>query len=364
MKYNIGIIGGGQLGMMMCEAAKKLGLTTIVLDPSSDCPCSHVCDKLIVGSFNSLENLLELGEQSEVLSYEFENVKGDVLRKLDNKFNIKQGIMPLLDSQDRLREKDNANKHGLKTAKYFNISNYEDLNKAIENLGYPFIFKTRREGYDGHGQVVINNKEDLVKLDEYIGAVDAICEEKINFDFECSLILIRDKEKIIHFPISRNIHKQGILDLSIVPANIDKNLEERIIKKSEEFLISANYYGIITIEFFVKGNEFYFNEMAPRPHNSGHYTIEGCNVSQYSELVKFLTNKPLTEPKLLTNTVMKNILGKDLKNVDKFETIDNHFTHMYHKTVVKEFRKLGHITFTNMDLAAYLDYKKKLNIEE
>lgn len=364
MKYNIGIIGGGQLGMMMCEAAKKLGLTTIVLDPAFDCPCSHVCDKLIVGSFNSLDKLNELGEQSEVLSYEFENVKGDILAELDNKFNIAQGIQPLLDSQDRLREKDNANKHGLTTVKYFNIANYNDLNKAIEILGYPFIFKTRREGYDGHGQVVVNNKDDLNKLDEYIGKVDAIVEEKIDFDFECSLILIRDKEKIIHFPISRNIHKNGILDLSIVPANIDSVLEDRIVKKSEEFLTKANYYGIITIEFFVKGNEFYFNEMAPRPHNSGHYTIEGCNVSQYSELVKFLTGKPLTEPKLKTDTVMKNILGKDLKNVEKFETIPNHYTHMYHKTVVKEFRKLGHITFTNMDLKSYLDYKKKLNIEE
>lgn len=364
MKYNIGIIGGGQLGMMMCEAAKEQGLTTAVLDPNPNCSCSFVCDKLIVGSFNSIEKLQELGSISEVLSYEFENVKGDILAKLDKDFNIMQGIKPLLDSQDRLREKDNARACGLNTAKYFNIDNQKDLENAINTLGYPFIFKTRREGYDGHGQVVVNSKDDLYKLNEYIGHVDSIVEEKINFDFECSIILIRDKDKIIHFPISKNIHRNGILDLSIVPANLDKDLEERLIKKSEEFLEQAGYFGIITIEYFIKGNTFYFNEMAPRPHNSGHYTIEGCNVSQYSELIKFLSHKPLTEPKLKTPTMMKNILGKDLKNVAKFEEISNHVTHMYHKTEIKELRKLGHITFTNMTLESYLDYKKKLNIEE
>ncbi len=364
MKYDIGIIGGGQLGMMMSEAAHELGLTTIVLDPSADCPCKSVADKLIVASYDDLDKLKELGESSKVLSYEFENVKGEVLKELNGKYNIMQGIIPLLDSQDRLREKNNALRHNLVCARYYDVKTKADVMLAINCIGFPLIFKTRREGYDGHGQIVLNNMDDLEKIEPYLGKVDAIIEEKIDFDFECSIILIRDKEKIIHFPISRNIHKNGILDLSIVPANLNKDLEKRIVKESERFLKETNYYGIITIEYFVKGDKFYFNEMAPRPHNSGHYTIEGCNVNQYSELVKFLTNKPLTKPELKTNTLMKNILGRDLKNLQKLEEIPNHTTHMYHKTQVKELRKLGHITYTDMTLDKYLDYKKKLNIEE
>lgn len=364
MSYNIGIIGGGQLGMMMIEQAHELGYTCAVLDPSPDCPCSKVADKFIVGAYNDLSSLKKLGDISDVLSYEFENVPGEILEELDNKYSIPQGIQPLLDSQDRLREKINANKHGLPTCKFQDCSSMLDLKNAISKFGYPCIYKTRREGYDGHGQVVLNSVADLDKVKPYLDLNLGIVEEKINFDYECSVIMIRSKDKIIHFPIGQNIHKDGILDLSIVPAKMDKELEKEMIKKSEEFMISANYYGIITIEYFIKGNKFFFNEMAPRPHNSGHYTIEGCQTNQFRELDKFLLNLPLEEPKLKSETLMKNILGRDMKNLDKLMQIPNGYLHLYHKTVEKELRKLAHITYINTTLEEFNNYKKKLKIEE
>jgi len=364
VKYNIGIIGGGQLGMMMVEEAHKMGYSACVLDPNPNCPASFVADKTIVGAYSDLEKLKELGDISSCLSYEFENVPGEILNELNNKYNIPQGITPLLDSQDRLREKMNANKHGLPTAKYYDCSSMLDLRNAVKKLGYPCIYKTRREGYDGHGQVVLKSDLDIDKVKPYLDSSLGIVEEKINFDLECSVILIRSKDKIIHFPIGQNIHKDGILDICSIPLSIDKELEKRMIKASEDFMISANYYGILAIEYFIKGNEFYFNEMAPRPHNSGHYTIEGCQTNQFKELDKFLLNLPLEEPKLETETIMKNILGRDLANLEKLKQIPNANVHMYNKKEVRELRKLGHITYTNMSLEEFNNYLKKLNIEE
>lgn len=364
MIYDIGIIGGGQLGMMMVEEAKKLKLSTIVLDPNENCSCSFVADRIIKGNYDDVSLLNELGQSSKILSYEFENVPATALEELHGKYKIPQGIQPLLDSQDRLTEKNNANRFGLKTVPYKDCRTLEDLQQAIKEFDYPLIYKTRREGYDGHGQVVLRSADDIQKLDTFLNKTDGIIEKMLAFDYECSLILIRSKDQIIHFPIGRNIHRDGILDLSIVPYSISKELEEKMIQDSEKFMINANYYGILTIEFFIKDNNYYFNEMAPRPHNSGHYTIEGCNTNQFLELDKFLIGTPLTTPTLNSPTIMKNILGRDLKNLEKLMKIPNAHLHMYHKKEEKPLRKLGHITFCDLTYEDYLSYKTKLNIED
>ena len=227
MKYDLGIIGGGQLGMMMIQEAKKLNLTSIVLDPNEHCSCSHFADKVIVGSFNDIEKLSLLASSCKVLSYEFENVKGEILAKLDSQYHIPQGIRPLLDSQDRLVEKDNAKRFNLKTIKYHDCSSYEDLAKALKELSLPLIYKSRREGYDGHGQERINTLDDVKKIYPYLDKkIAGILEEKIDFDCECSIIMIRDKKTIINFPISKNIHKDSILDISSTPSNLPTSLEQ------------------------------------------------------------------------------------------------------------------------------------------
>ena len=357
----IGIIGGGQLGMMLAEAAKELGASSICLDPNPTCPASFVCEDVIVSEYNDIEGLKKLGDACDVLTYEFENVPSEQLKFIRDTYDIPQGILPLFDSQNRIREKTNAKNLGLKTPKFKPIYSKRDLEEGVKDIGYPCVYKTTTLGYDGHGQVVIKAPKDLELVTPYLKG-EGILEEFIDYDFETSVILIRSKEKTITFPMGNNNHKHGILDLCVVNENLA--VFDWIKQASIRFMERAKYYGILTIEFFVKGDEFYFNEMAPRPHNSGHYTIEGCNVSQYSELAKFLLGLPLETPKLKAPTIMKNILGFDYENMKKLENSDKVHIHDYHKSDVREKRKMAHITFTDTTLEEYEEKYKQLFSED
>ena len=358
----IGIIGGGQLGMMLAMAAKELGAECICLDPNPNCPASYVCEETIVSEYSDLEGLKKLGDKTDVLTYEFENVPSEQLKFIRDTYNIPQGILPLFDSQNRIREKINAKNLGLKTPKFKPIYSKKDLEDGIKEIGYPCVYKTTTMGYDGHGQVVLKSEKDIEKVNPYLKG-EGILEEFIKYDFETSIILIRSKDKTISFPMGINKHKNGILDLCIIDEALP--VFDWIKQASIRFMERAKYYGILTIEFFVKGDEFYFNEMAPRPHNSGHYTIEGCNVSQYSELAKFLLDLPLETPKLKSKTIMKNILGFDYENMKKLENSDKVHIHDYHKSEVREKRKMAHITFTDTSIDEYnLKYKKLFSEDE
>lgn len=355
----VGIIGGGQLGMMLALEIKLLGAKAICLDPNPKCPASYVCD-VIVGNYDDINKLKKLGSISDVLTYEFENVPASALEMLNDEFNFKQGIKPLFDSQNRIREKNNALINGLSTPKFKAINSYQDLIAGVEEIKYPCIYKTTTLGYDGHGQVMLKSNDDLVKVVKYLDG-EGILEEFINYDFETSIIMIRSEKSLISFPMTINVHKKGILDLVI--ADDKKSIFKKIEEQAKSFMENANYYGILTIEFFVKGNKFYFNEMAPRPHNSGHYTIEGCNTNQYKELAKFLLDEPLEQPILKCPTIMKNILGFDFSNIDKLPKNEDIHIHMYHKDKVLEKRKMGHVTFINTTLDDYNNKYKKIFCE-
>lgn len=393
MAKKIGIIGGGQLGLMIAEEAHRQGALVYALDPAPDAPAFAECDGHIVAAYDDLGALEQLGNMTDVLTYEFENVPGDILRHLEGKYNIPQGIAPLFDSQDRLREKNNAKRHGLPVPDYVPLpacsfdedcaevpceltdgQRREELSEAVKKVGMPCVLKTRRLGYDGHGQAVIREEKDIEKAAELLH-VPCILEAFVPFDYECSVIMVRDGQKTIHFPIGRNIHKGGILDLCIVPAGTE--LEPKIVDACEKFMEGCDYKGILAIELFIKGNDFVFNEMAPRPHNSGHYTIEGCTSSQYTELCHFLLGKTLEQPELVAPTVMKNILGQDLEAVWKIidtahaehwqnpaavpvsntakggkaycgEAGKGVFVHVYGKTESRPKRKMAHITYVPM----------------
>lgn len=393
MAKKIGIIGGGQLGLMIAEEAHRQGALVYALDPAPDAPAFAECDGHIVAAYDDLGALEQLGDMTDVLTYEFENVPGDILRHLEGKYNIPQGIAPLFDSQDRLREKNNAKRHGLPVPDYVplpacssdedcaevpceltDVQRREELSEAVKKVGMPCVLKTRRLGYDGHGQAVIREEKDIEKAAELLH-VPCILEAFVPFDYECSVIMVRDGQKTIHFPIGRNIHKGGILDLCIVPAGTE--LEPKIIDACEKFMEGCDYRGILAIELFIKGNDFVFNEMAPRPHNSGHYTIEGCTSSQYTELCHFLLGKTLGQPELVALTVMKNILGQDLEAAWKIidtahaehwqnpaavpvsntakggkaycgEAGKGVFVHIYGKTESRPKRKMAHITYVPM----------------
>lgn len=406
MAKKIGIIGGGQLGLMIAEEAHRQGALVYALDPAPDAPAFAECDGHIVAAYDDLGALEQLGDMTDVLTYEFENVPGDILRHLEGKYNIPQGIAPLFDSQDRIREKNNAKRHGLPVPDYVPLpacssdedcaevpceltdgQRREELSEAVKKVGMPCVLKTRRLGYDGHGQAVIREEKDIEKAAELLH-VPCILEAFVPFDYECSVIMVRDGQKTIHFPIGRNIHKGGILDLCIVPAGTlyvagnQSNPEQtplcgRIVNACEKFMEGCDYRGILAIELFIKGNDFVFNEMAPRPHNSGHYTIEGCTSSQYTELCHFLLGKTLEQPELVAPTVMKNILGQDLATTWKIidtahaehwqnpaavpvsntakggkaycgEAGKGVFVHIYGKTESRPKRKMAHITYVPM----------------
>lgn len=357
----IGIIGGGQLGMMLAEEIHKLGAKAICLDPNPKCSASFVCDDIVVAAYDDIDGLKKLGDMTDVITYEFENVPSAQLKFLLDTYNIPQGIQPLFDSQNRIREKENAKKHGLNTPKFKAINSLKDLNDGIKEIGIPCVYKTTTLGYDGHGQVVIKSLDDIEKVKPFLEG-EGILEEFINYDFETSVILVRSKDKTITFPMGINKHKNGILDEVFV----DKQLKvfEDIKNDAKRFMESVGYYGILCIEIFVKGDKYYFNEMAPRPHNSGHYTIEGCTTNQYRELARFLLEVPLEEPKLISPTVMKNILGFDYENMKKLKNNENVHIHDYFKADVREKRKMAHITFTNTTKEEYVDKYKKLFCED
>ena len=350
----IGIIGGGQLGLMIAEQARLLGARTVCLDPAADAPAAAMCDDHIVGRFDDPAAVEELCRRSDVVTYEFENVPGDILIPLCDKYNIPQGYRPLYDSQDRLREKTNAREHGLRTPRFAAVDDEASLRAAVAQIGLPAVLKTRTLGYDGHGQAVLRTEEDLARALPLL-AVPCILEEFVPFDFEASIVMVADDERIVSFPIGRNVHRDGILDLCFVPAEVDGEVLARMRRESERFMRSCGYRGILAIEYFVRGGEIYFNEMAPRPHNSGHYTIEGATTNQFRELARYLLGEPLQEPRLVAPTVMKNILGQDLEAAQRIAAAcpPHVYVHLYGKSECRPKRKMGHITFVGMTAPEY-----------
>ena len=350
----VGIIGGGQLGLMIAEQARELGVRTISLDPAPDAPAFRVCDDHIVAAYDDAAALEELCRRSDAVTYEFENVPGEILIPLCEKYNIPQGYKPLYDSQDRLREKTNARDHGLRTPGFAAVDDEASLRAAVKELGLPAVLKTRTLGYDGHGQLVLKTEADIERALPLL-AVPCILEEFVRFDFEASIVMVADAERVVSFPVGRNIHRDGILDLCIVPAETDPQVLERMKAESERFMRDCGYRGILAIEYFIRGGGIYFNEMAPRPHNSGHYTIEGSTTNQFRELVRYLVGEPLQEPRLVAPTVMKNILGQDLGAAEKVaaENLPGVYVHLYGKTECRPKRKMGHITFVGMTAGEY-----------
>lgn len=350
----IGIIGGGQLGLMIAEQAHVLGVRAVALDPAPDAPAFRVCDDHIVAAYDDAAALERLCRQSDAVTYEFENVPGDILIPLCGKYNIPQGYKPLYDSQDRLREKTNARDHGLRTPGFAAVDDEASLRAAVRELGLPAVLKTRTLGYDGHGQLVLKSEADIGRALPLL-AVPCILEEFIPFDSEASIVMVADKEHVVSFPVGRNIHRDGILDLSIVPAAASQEVLDRMKAQSERFMRECGYEGILAIEYFIRGGEIYFNEMAPRPHNSGHYTIEGCTTNQFRELVRYLIGEPLQEPQLVAPTVMKNILGQDLEAARAVEREGRPdvYVHIYGKTESRPKRKMGHITFVGLTGEGY-----------
>ena len=349
----IGIIGGGQLGQMLTFAAKQAGMRVVILDPNPDCSAAQAADSSIVAEYSDKKAIEELARRSDVLTYEFENVDLEALEDVSDKVLIPQGTEPLRITKDRLREKTFLKEHGLQVAPFAAVSCKEDLVSAIEEIGYPSVLKTCEGGYDGKSQLVLHTREDLKNADELLEQGRCILEGWVEFSMECSVMVARNMDGAISvFPVSENIHRNQILHESIVPARMSEELQSNAKKMAEKIADSLNLCGILGVEMFVGADgRLYVNELAPRPHNSGHYSIEACNFSQFAVHNRAICNWPMPKIDLLSPVVMVNILGQHVDGCRKLvlKKPQWHF-HDYGKGEIRIDRKMGHVTILTDDI--------------
>lgn len=349
----IGIIGGGQLGQMLTFAAKQAGMRVVILDPNPDCSAAQAADSNIVAEYSDKKAIEELARRSDVLTYEFENVDLEALEDVSDKVLIPQGTELLRITKDRLREKTFLKEHGLQVAPFAAVSCREDLVSAIEEIGYPSVLKTCEGGYDGKSQLVFHTREDLKNADELLEQGRCILEGWVEFSMECSVMVARNMDGAISvFPVSENIHRNQILHESIVPARMSGELQSNAKKMAEKIADSLNLCGILGVEMFVGSDgRLYVNELAPRPHNSGHYSIEACNFSQFAVHNRAICNWPMPKIDLLSPVVMVNILGQHVDGCRKLvlKKPQWHF-HDYGKGEIRIDRKMGHVTILTDDI--------------
>nr|WP_234396851.1 5-(carboxyamino)imidazole ribonucleotide synthase [Bacillus massiliglaciei] len=342
----IGIIGGGQLGRMMALSAKASGFKIAVLEPGKNGPCAQVADYEINGAYDDLEALQQLAEVSDIITYEFENISSEALDWLKEHAYLPQGSELLKVTQDRLTEKQAIEKAGVEVAPYREIRDFADIEAAIEDLGYPAVLKTARGGYDGKGQLVIKGRSDLQHADKLLRQGVCVMEAWIPFTKEISVIVTRSTNgEIRHFPPAENIHVDNILHKSIVPARISGKAAERAIAQAYRLAEEMGLVGTLAVEMFLtEGDGILINELAPRPHNSGHYTMEACETSQFEQHVRAVCSWPLGNTELLKPVVMVNILGEHLKPLlAEIPERKDWKVHLYGKAEAKLKRKMGHV---------------------
>ncbi|ASP28679.1 5-(carboxyamino)imidazole ribonucleotide synthase [Spiroplasma corruscae] len=335
----VGIIGGGQLARMLILSSPDTEF--IVLEPKIDNSCSDLGVVILNYDYNDKEALRKLSSLVDVITYEFENIDDGVLNEFKSK--IKPGIDFLKVSKNRFKEKVFAKDYGLKTLLFYPINSQDQIKDLIfyKKIDYPFILKVNSGGYDGKGQYIIKSKEDYLKI-KY--NVSYLLEEFFNFDYETSVLVTRSTLKQIYFfPTPINYHENGILKKSLVLAkkNLINSKLKKIIKK---ILIKENIIGTVAFEFFVKNKELYFNEMAPRVHNTGHYSLDGCNVSQFRNHILAITSRKIIKPKLLKKTIMYNLLGNE---INTSFILNNVYRYDYKKKEPLQKRKMGHINISD-----------------
>ena len=348
----IGIIGGGQLGKMMAQSAQKMGFKVIVLDPSDDCPCRYVAHQFIHANYDDEQALNQLGEQSDVITYEFENISAEQLQRLTTKYNIPQGYQAIQLLQDRLTEKQTLLQAGTQIVPFVAIKDSSDIEKVKSKLGFPFIVKTRFGGYDGKGQILVNNEDQLNEVYKLIAKQECVAEKYLSISKEVSLtVSIGNNQQITYFPLQENEHRNQILFKTIVPARTNKELEAR--HEVDKIIKAIHFVGTFTVEFFIDSDDnLYVNEIAPRPHNSGHYSIEACDYSQFDTHILAVTGQALPRKvDILKPAVMMNLLGKDLDLLEhEFGDHPEWHVHIYGKSQRKPNRKMGHMTILTDDI--------------
>ncbi|MCA1029036.1 5-(carboxyamino)imidazole ribonucleotide synthase [Cytobacillus kochii] len=343
----IGIIGGGQLGRMMALSAKANGFRIAVLDPTEDSPCGQVADVKIVSAYDDMNAIKQLAAISDIVTYEFENISAEALDWLCENAYVPQGSHVLSQTQDRIKEKVAITKAGATVAPYAEIHATEDIYANIEALGFPAVLKTARGGYDGKGQYVIHNEAEIEKAKELLNHGACVLEKFIPFQKEISVIVFRNLNGETAFlPVGENVHKDNILHQTIVPARISKLASQTALEEAKKIADDFELVGTLAVEMFLGENdEIYINELAPRPHNSGHYSIEACETSQFEQHIRAVCNWPLASTELLKPAVMVNILGEHVEPlIQSIPAVTDWKVHLYGKAEAKFKRKMGHVT--------------------
>lgn len=361
----IGIIGGGQLGRMMALAAKAMGYRIIVLDPTVGCPAAQVSDEQIIADYDDKISLRDLAEKADVVTYEFENIDYDALKMTQDLVAVPQGSELLSITQDRILEKAYLESANINIAPYAIIVDKEEIESEIKSIGYPAVLKTAQGGYDGKGQVVLRDANDIEMAARLLRYGSCVLEAWIPFEKEISIMVARGIDgQVETFPVAENVHQNNILHTTIAPANVSADVHEEAEEIAKKLADVLQLCGVLAVEMFVtKSGAIYVNELAPRPHNSGHYTIEACSISQFTQHIRAIVGLPLLKPELLKPALMINILGQHVDAVnEKMADYPHWFVHYYGKKEAKINRKMGHVTILTSDPEAVLRDIEKAQI--
>jgi 5-(carboxyamino)imidazole ribonucleotide synthase len=340
----IGIFGGGQLGRMICFAAHKLGYKTVIFSDTPDSPASEVTNHTIIADYNDQKALEKFAQAIDIATLEFENIPVAAVEFVNQIKPVYPGAQVLKITQNRLIEKDFLTKNNIKVTDYCRVNDLAQLKADLEKFNHRAILKISTMGYDGKGQYVLKSDSDLEKIWQMIAGQEMILEKFADFEQEISVIAARGLNgQIACFAPLTNIHKNGILDQSIYPAKIS----DEIAKKAQEIAVkivkSLDLIGIIAVEFFVVDGELLVNELAPRPHNSGHFSMNGAITCQFEQLIRAITGMKLGSAEFHSTGYMKNLIGNEVKDLNKYLENDHAKIHLYGKKTIAEGRKMGHI---------------------
>jgi 5-(carboxyamino)imidazole ribonucleotide synthase len=369
----LGVVGGGQLGRMFTLDARRMGYRVMVLDPDPESPTGQVADDRIVAPYTDASAVQQLVERCDVVTYEFENVDADAVATSEASGFVRPGSHVLRVAQHRLIEKGALAENGFPVAEYAAVDTMADMVKAVEQIGTPAVLKTATSGYDGKGQIVLRSAVDMREAHSRLRqqSVALILESFVPFDMEISVIAARGPDgDVVCFPPSENQHVDGILDVSIVPARISDEVREAATKLASGIADALDVVGLVAVEMFVTTDgELLVNEIAPRPHNSGHYTQDGCATSQFEQLVRAICGLPLGSTELLSPVVMVNLFGDvwaDAGGTPDWDAalgVRGAVLHLYGKAEARIGRKMAHINVTAPDvetaLARALDARER-----
>ena len=341
----IGILGGGQLGRMLAVAASRLGLKAHIFEPSANPPAGHVADQVTTASYEDDAALRRFAQSVDVITYEFENIPTSALDILEQIRPIHPGRRALAISQDRLSEKEFLTGLGLKVAPYANVTTAAEAQAAAQSIGTPSILKTRRMGYDGKGQIRLKDASDMAEAWQAMQGAPCVLEGFINFSHEVSVIAARASDgQVACYDPGENVHREGILHSTTVPAILAAAQRMDAVLLAGQILNALDYVGVMGVELFVTPDGLIVNEIAPRVHNSGHWTQNGCDICQFEQHIRAVAGWPLGDGTRHSDIRMENLIGADMDRVPELRGT-NAALHLYGKSEVKPGRKMGHVNF-------------------